>query len=247
MIVSKRIRHLLRLSASGIDRPLIPSLIKEGMGVVERPSPKILYNFSIIILLFNTGLLIAQQDFFYVPKNIKKPAPALIITSCTGATKKDLDSNQAIADKLGWIICTSAKTKNHRDTWQNDRDIMETYRNLTINYPVDTSRVFIYGFSGQAVQAMMEVFLHPGIFKGAVCICAHDGALGLAKWELIKEHYFYLITRENNWNLEANKRLHRAFNLQGIADTMIVTKGRHGPKTSQELLEGCRWLYKMVR
>jgi dienelactone hydrolase len=190
---------------------------------------------------------IAQQDFFYVPKGIKGQAPALIITSCTGATKKDLDSNRAIADKLGWVICTSAKTKNHRDSRQNDRDIMETYRTLVTQYPVDTSKIFIYGFSGQAVQAMMEVFLHPDKFKGAVCICAHDGALGLPEWGSLKGHFFYLISREKDWNLEANWKMHWKFLAHDVKDTLIVTKGEHGPKTRRELFDGCRWLKDKIK
>jgi predicted esterase len=198
-------------------------------------------------LLLFTSLLFAQQDYFYAPKNIKKPAPALIITSCTGATQKDLDSNRAIADKLGWVICTSAKTKNHRDVWQNDRDIMDTYRELISKYPVDTNNIFIYGFSGQAVQAMMEVFLHPDRVKGAVCICAHNGAMDLAKWESLSGHYFYLISREKDWNLEANQSIHRDFSSQGITDTLMITKGRHSPKDRRELYDGCKWLDKMIR
>lgn len=191
--------------------------------------------------------LFAQQDYFYIPKNIKKPAPALIITSCTGATKNDLDSNKAIADKLGWVICTAAQTRNRRDAWQNDRDIMETYRELVSKYPVDTCNVFIYGFSGQAVQAMMEVFLHPDRFKGAVCICAHNGAMGLAKWESLSGHYFYMVSRENDWNLEANKNMHWEFMSHGITDTLIVTKGQHGSKDRRELYNACRWLDEKTR
>jgi len=244
-IVSKRIIQLLRLYAFGIDHPFIPSLIKEGTGAILFRNR--CQKFCIMILLFNGFPLFAQQDHFYLPKGIKKLVPALIITSCTGATQKDLDSNKAIADKLGWVICTSAKTKNHRDAWQNDRDIMDTYKELVSKYPVDTSNVFIYGFSGQAVQSLMEVFLHPEIFKGAVCICAHNGAMGLAKWESLSGHYFCLISREKDWNLEANKNMHREFLSQGIPDTLIITKGQHGPKTRRELFDACRWLADKIK
>jgi len=199
------------------------------------------------VLLLFASLSLAQQDFFYVPKRIKGPVPALIITSCTGATQKDLDSNRAIADRLGWIICTSAKTKNHRDAWQNDADIMATYKKLIADYPVDSNYVFIYGFSGQAVQAMMEVFLHPDRFRGAVCICAHNGAMGLAEWGSLYGHYFYMVSREKDWNLEANRKMHWQFVAHDVKDTLIVTKGEHGPKTRRELFDGCRWLSEKIK
>lgn len=204
------------------------------------------------IALFITALLFplsaySQQDHFYVPKGLKTQAPALIITSCTGATKKDLDSNKIIADSLGWIICTSAKTRNHRNARLNDADIMATYNALLASYPVDTSKIYIYGFSGQAVQAMMEVFLHPAKFKGAVAICAHTGAMPYAGWEMLKDKHFYLISRERDWNLNDNKMMHQAFLENGISDTLVITPGPHGPKTRKELFEACKWLQSKIK
>ncbi|MBI5806168.1 hypothetical protein HZA73_08990 [candidate division TA06 bacterium] len=184
----------------------------------------------------------AQQDHFYVPKNLKAKAPALIITSCIGATKADLDSNRAIADKLGWVLCTSAKTRNHRDSRQNDADVMGTYKVLIDKYPVDASRIYIYGFSGQAVQALMAVFLHPTKFKGAVAICAHAGAMQHANWEMLRDKRFYLVSRERDWNLNDNKQIYQAFLENGISDTLVITPGQHAPKTRRELFEACKWL-----
>ena len=189
----------------------------------------------------------AQQDHFYVPKGLKTPAPALIITSCTGATMKDLDSNKAVADSLGWVICTSAKTRNHRDSRQNDADITATYKTLLANYPVDTSRIYIYGFSGQAVQALMAVFLHPTKFKGAVAICAHAGAMSYANWEMLKNKMFYLVSREQDWNLNDNKMMHHSFLENSVSDTLIITPGQHGPKTRKELFEACKWLQSKIK
>ena len=196
------------------------------------------------LFFFSAAALFAQQDLFYAPKNLKANAPALIITSCTGATKKDLDSNKAIADELGWIICTSAKTRNHRDSRQNDADIMATYKTLLAKYPVDTSRIYIYGFSGQAVQALMAVFLHPAKLKGAVAICAHAGAMPYANWEMLKDKQFYLISRERDWNLNDNKTMYQAFLENSISDTLVITPGQHRPKTRRELFEACKWLDK---
>ncbi|MDO9026680.1 MAG: hypothetical protein Q7U87_02235 [bacterium] len=196
----------------------------------------------VAVLIALCSSAVAQQDHFYVPKNLKPKAPALIITSCTGATKADLDSNKAIADKLGWVLCTSAKTRNHRDSRQNDADIMGTYKTLLAKCPVDPSRIYVYGFSGQAVQAMMEVFLHPTKFKGAVAICAHAGAMPYANWERLKDKCFYLVSRERDWNLNDNKMMHQAFLENSISDTLVITPGQHGPKTRRELFEGCKWL-----
>jgi len=184
----------------------------------------------------------AQQDYFYAPKNLNANAPALIITSCTGATKADLDSNKAIADKLGWVLATCAGTKNHQEASLNDRYICATYQSLISKYQIDKSRVYIYGFSGQAVQALLAVFLHPTKFKGAVAICAHAGAMQYANWEMLRDKSFYLVSRERDWNLNDNKQIHQAFLENSISDTLVITPGQHGPKTRRELFEACKWL-----
>lgn len=183
-------------------------------------------------------------DLFYVPKGAAGPRPALIILSCTGATRTDLDSCKPVADSLGWVLATCAKSRNHRDSRLNDYDIMATYLALLRKHEVDRERVFIYGFSGQGVQALMSVFLHPEAFKGAVSICAHDGAMGLARPEELGGKLFYLVTRERDWNREANVKMEEALRKSGARDTLVVTKGKHEPKGFREVLRGSRWLDK---
>jgi len=188
-----------------------------------------------------------SPDHFYLPPGANHPRPALIILSCTGATKSDLDSCKIIADSLGWILATCARSRNHRDALLNDYDIMAVHSQLVAKYPVDKSRIFIYGFSGQGVQALMSVFLHPESFRGALSICGHDGAMGLARPEALEDKLFYLITRDNDWNREANLRIHAVLKQAGTRDTLIITRGRHEPKGFKEVYQGCRWLDKKTK
>ncbi|MCU0607859.1 MAG: prolyl oligopeptidase family serine peptidase [Candidatus Edwardsbacteria bacterium] len=182
-----------------------------------------------------------------MPKKHAARAPALIITSCSGATQADLDSNRAIADSLGWVLAACAGTRNHRPAEVNDRDIFATYLKLIANYPVDKSRVFIYGFSGQGAQALMEVCSHPELFRGAVAVCAPRGALPLARWETLSGRLVYLVTRQQDWNLMDNVEMHRRFQANGIRDTLVVTPGRHQPRDRRELFQACRWLDRNVK
>jgi poly(3-hydroxybutyrate) depolymerase len=202
-----------------------------------------------VIFFFAVTACPGQQagDIFYHPADAKKPAPALIILSCTGATRADLDSCRPIADSLGWTLATCAKSRNHREASFNDYDIMATYSALASQYPVDRKRIFIYGFSGQGVQAMMSVFLHPDCFRGAVSICGHDGAMGLARWEKMRGKAFYLVTRQKDWNREANVKIHAALKQAGSRDTLIITKGKHEPRGFREVYLGCRWLDKKTK
>ncbi|MEO0092435.1 MAG: hypothetical protein ABIK61_06980 [candidate division WOR-3 bacterium] len=187
----------------------------------------------------------ADTDCFYVPPkilNINKKVPALLYLSCTGAKKSDLDSIKFISDSLGWILFSCHKSRNHRDIWLNDKDIIKTYRKAIKKYPIDTTKVFIYGFSGQGVQALLEMFLHPNIFQGVIAECAHDQALPFARWSTLKNHLIYLVSRQNDWNLNANYRMHRKFQENGIKDTLVITPGEHSIGTAQDLYKAGQWL-----
>lgn len=199
---------------------------------------KILLFFIISAACFGQG----PADLFYLSPGATNPRAALIILSCTGATRADLDSCKPIADSLGWILAACAKSRNHREALLNDYDIMAVHSQLLAKYPVDRNRIFIYGFSGQGVQALLSVFWHPECFRGALAICAHDGALELARPEALGDKLFYLVTRQKDWNREANFKMAAFFKKAGIADTLIITRGKHEPKGFGEVLKGCRWL-----
>jgi len=188
-----------------------------------------------------------DNDCFYVPQrviNLGKQVPALLYLSCTGAKKADIDSIKFIADSLGWIIFSCHATRNHRDVMTNDKDIMKTYKKAIKNYDIDNTRVFIYGFSGQGVQALMELFLHPKIFRGVVTQCAHAQALPLADWKTLGNHLVYLISRTQDWNLNANYLLHSEFKKHSVRDTLVITPGEHGIGDANELYQGAKWLKK---
>jgi predicted esterase len=187
----------------------------------------------------------ADSDCYYVPPKVKKLnilAPALLYLDCGGATAKNLDSIKMVGDSLKWILASCHKSKNHRNSMLNDKDIVKTYQKLVKNYKVDSSRIFIYGFSGMGVQALMELFLHPEMFRGVVAVCAHTGAMGLAQLENLQDHLIYLISRSSDWNLEENLSMHQEFQQYQIPDTLVVTPGEHSIGDKSELLKACIWL-----
>jgi predicted peptidase len=188
-----------------------------------------------------------DSDCFYIPQKVKKldmQVPALLYLDCGGATSKNLDSIKIIGDSLKWILASCHKSKNHRNSMLNDKDIVKTYQKLVKNYKVDSSRIFIYGFSGMGVQALMEMFLHPELFRGVIAVCAHTGAMGLAQLENLKGHLIYLISRSEDWNLQENFLMHQEFQQYRIQDTLVVTAGEHSIGDKIELLNACIWLKK---
>lgn len=47
--------------------------------------------------------------------------------------------------------------------------------------------------------------------------------------------------------MRANKGRHREFLSRGIADTLIVAKGRYGSKTKKEFFGACKWLNGRIK
>jgi predicted peptidase len=207
--------------------------------------------------LFLIGSCLAQTfytdldtDCFYIPKKVlneKKIVPTLLYLHCQGATKAHLDSIKFVADTLGWILVSVHKSKNHQNPLDNDRYILNTYRKaLKLPY-VDSTRVFIYGFSGQGVQALITLFLHPRLFKGVISECAHRQALPFADWVTLKDKLIYLSSRTEDWNLYDNYYLDSIFKAHKLKDTLVIKPGEHSMGTPQDLIKALTWLSKNMR
>lgn len=197
----------------------------------------------------------ADSDCFYVPRAVEEKMasdprakfPALLVLHCDGAGVEDLDSFRLVGDSLGWIVASCHATRNHRDMMRNDADIVRTASKLLQNFPVDPEWLFVFGYSGQGVQALAAMFLHPEMFRGVITTCAHAGALELAVKETLTRHFAYLITRVADWNRADNETMARLLGEYGVVTKLVVTEGEHtnGPRT--EVLEACRWLAGQMR
>jgi predicted esterase len=187
----------------------------------------------------------AESDCFYVPPQAARAnrrVPALLILHCNGAVPKDLDTFRLIADSMGWVVATCHASRNHRSADSNDVSIEQTLRKLLARHPVDSGRIFLYGFSGQGVQALATMFLHPELVRGVVAVCAHASAVPLAAWEQLQPNLVYLVTREQDWNRADNRKMFLLFNEKGVTTELRTTSGEHGNGPASEVLAGCRWL-----
>jgi predicted esterase len=147
-----------------------------------------------------------------------------------------------VVDSLGWVGATCHATRNHRSADSNDADIVQTVHKLLAQYPVDPDRVFLFGFSGQGVQALASLFLHPDLVRGVVAVCPHAAAVPLAVWEELQGRLAFLVTREQDWNRADNEKMYRMFNENGLVSELSITPGEHGSGPASEVLTGCRWL-----
>jgi predicted esterase len=152
---------------------------------------------------------------------------------------------RVVGDSLGWAMASCHASRNHRDFGLNDADIIRTLDKLQDSLPVDPNRVFLFGFSGQGVQVLGEMFLHPERIRGVVSVCGHRGTLGLAEDAAFTDNLAVLVTRENDWNRGENEQLAAALIELGVPAELRVTPGKHEPGPALELLDACRWLAEM--
>jgi len=191
----------------------------------------------------------ADSDCFHVPERVTEAGgrvPALLVLHCNGAVPKDLDTLRLIGDSLGWIEATCHATRNHRSMDSNDVDIVRTIHKLLTDYPVDSSRLFLFGFSGQGVQALATMFLHPDLVRGVVAVCPHSAAVPLAIWDELQGHFVYLVTRKQDWNRMESERMYQLLNENGVLTELVTTPGEHGNGPATEVLTGCRWLNQVA-
>lgn len=185
----------------------------------------------------------ADGDCFYVPPAVVgESRPALVVLHCDGAGWGDLDSFRLICDSLDGVVATCHASRNRRGLTLNDSAVTATARKLLAGYDVDSSRVFVFGYSGQGIQALAALFLHPDLYRGAVSVCGHRGSLGLAVFELLADRYVYLVTRVADWNRAENEMLAEVLVANGVPTRLVTTSGEHQPGSCAELLDACRWL-----
>lgn len=189
-----------------------------------------------------------DSDCFYVPASADTAtAPALLVLSCTGATCLDLDSLAPVADSLGLVLAGCHGSRNHRTSTDNDRDILGTCSKLAGRYRVDPGRIFICGFSGMGAQAIHELVVHPLLFRGALSACSPQVGLTGPDQEPMTENACYLISREQDWNLKANRLMYQELQDMGVPSTLVVLPGEHAPGPLEELFQGLAWLLEHTR
>ena len=189
-----------------------------------------------------------DSDCFYVPASADTSgAAALLVLSCTGATFLDLDSLAPVADSFGLILAGCHASHNHRTALENDRDILATYAKLAGRYRVDPTHIFICGFSGMGGQSILELVAHPSLFRGALSACSPQVSLVGPDQEPLADNACYLISREQDWNLKANRLMYRELQDMGVPSTLEVLPGEHAPGPIEELFQGLTWLFEHTR
>jgi predicted esterase len=189
----------------------------------------------------------ADSNWYYRPAGLEGRVPGLVVLSCVGARKVDLDTVADIADSLGWVFGTCAGPRNRRDSRLNDADIVRAATALARAHGADPSRLFVYGFSGMGVQALASLCAHPELLRGAAATCAHRAGIAGADLSLLEDDKVFLRTRTEDWNRADNGLMFRLLREAGVEATLVTDSGPHSIGPKRELLAACRWLGRATR
>lgn len=189
----------------------------------------------------------SDSDCFLIPGGpLASKIPVLVYLSCTGGKPWDVDSLREISEKMGWGLATCGKSRNHRDPRHNEMDILKIVYKIRRITVIDTTKIFLFGFSGQGAQALGFALRHPELIRGTITDCAHHGLITQFDPFASRHQLFYLITRELDWNRYHNELLYNAFVINHIKDTLIIAPGEHDIGPRSEIFEGCLWFIEKM-
>jgi predicted peptidase len=92
------------------------------------------------------------------------------------------------------------------------------------DYQVDSSRVYVSGFSGGGRVASMVAPEYPSVFKGAIFICGVNdwGNRKPADLETIQANRYVFLTGRKDFNRSETRSVHRSYKRAGVDNVLLM-------------------------
>jgi hypothetical protein len=92
------------------------------------------------------------------------------------------------------------------------------------SYKVDSSRVYVSGFSGGGRVASMVAPEYAQLFKGAVFICGVEfwGSRKPAQLDAVKANRYVFLTGKKDFNRGETRSAHRSYRRAGVDDVLLM-------------------------
>ena len=185
-----------------------------------------------------------DEFYYYLPSNYSpaKKYPLLIYLD-PAARKLSLPMYTVPGDSLGIIIASSRKSKNF-DPAASFHSISIIYNDLTKKGYVDTSFVFLAGFSGGARAAVSYSQDHPEI-KGLICCGA--GLPFQGNMQTIREVPLAGIAGVKDMNFEEMISLHEELDGMKRENLLLLFNGGHQWPSAELLSTAAGWLLQHLK
>ena len=187
----------------------------------------------------------------YVPSgsgnDINEPRPVMLLLDPGGNAAGNVARWQPAADRFGWIIASTLAIMNGIDSSVIRQHLFALLEAIATKWSVDRNSVMLEGFSGGGCAAYRQVLMHPDIFRGAVVECGHMGPYMDLKDQIRPGSYFYLATRNQDFNEQQMRQLAIALGKSGETVEFIELSGGHAPISGAEAEDALKWIDSVLR
>lgn len=183
----------------------------------------------------------------HVPENYSPDNPPGVLIYISPQNRINIPRgwlNVTEENNLIWIA--ARKSGNKINVGKRVTKALLTSVILQSIYKIDTSRIYITGFSGGGRAASIVATQYPHLIKGAIYNCGVNfwGDMDQQSIEMVKNNRFVFITGTNDFNLEDTKSVFGKYRDAGVKniDLMVVNRMGHENPSRNRLAQAIRYL-----
>lgn len=185
-------------------------------------------------------------------ENLPAPPDACRITNDENGTRKypvmiifdphadgllPVKKYSGLAEKYGFILIGSGNSKNGLPAEATERISRELVTEALDNFPSDTSRIYLLGFSGGARVASVAAMTQPGI-RGVICCGA---GIGRSRTNVSYRPDYYGIAGTGDFNMGEMLQLENPLASAGFRFFIATFTGIHAWPPAEVLEDGFVW------
>lgn len=175
----------------------------------------------------------------YLPSNysIGKKYPLILAFDPHGSGTLPLEKYQPLAELYGYILMGSNNSKNGQSMNETEEIINSIFSEINTRYSVDTSRIYLMGFSGGSRIASLMA-LYGGGIRGVIgCGAGFPGTNQPGRFR-----FDYIGLAGNaDFNMNELVNLDEQLEQQGFRHALIIFEGKHEWPAKEMMEEAFIW------
>jgi predicted esterase len=191
-----------------------------------------------------------ENAFVHIPPNVNGSAtetrPLMMLLDPDGNSAGIVARWKDAADRFGWIVASTPAIFNGTDSDKNLEHLQAILDAVAATWPIDRHAVVLEGFSGGGCAAYRQALAHPELFRGAVVECGHMGPFQDLQDKIRPGSFFFLATRDQDFNLKYMRKLSIALEQTGQKVKYMEHAGGHEPIRGEDTEIALEWINSMI-
>jgi dienelactone hydrolase len=183
----------------------------------------------------------------YVPASYNPEIPPGLLVYISPSDSGELPEGwQAVLDEANLVWIGANDSGNRVQVARRATYAMVAPALAARDYPIDSSRVYVSGFSGGGRVASMIAPDYPHVFRGAIYIC------GVNPWDkreseradTVRANRYVFLTGRKDFNRRETRSVHRAYKRAGVENALLmdIPGMDHSLPSPAKLAEALRFL-----